>query len=262
MWALYDELIGGIPDDLTADQIICGVRNSLVKSGGNYGFTSTWDAAWRPRLLPKKAPGMPLKALAACVKSWDFAEASLGLAAINAYYNDIETLKSLGVSISPANHTEDRAFDPFIAYQNEIKGKNVVVIGRFPYLDKLFAPVCRLSVIVDAKMKLNERIQLEDAPYPEQSAEYLLPESDYVFISCYALAEKSLPRFLNLAQNARVILVGKAAPLSPVLHRYGVYDLAGFVVKDGEGAADCCLGLGGNLYAFGQKVSFKAPHPD
>ena len=258
MWELYDELIAGVPDGLSADKIINGVQNTLVKSNGNYGFVSTRDVAWQPKLLPKKYEGMPLRELAACIKSWNFAEASIGLAAINAYYNDPETLRGLGVQISSAIQTEDRASDPFISYQNDIKDKNVAVVGRAPYVDKLFAPVCRLFVIESADVKTNRKNQTRDEVYPEQAAEYILPDCDFVFIACAALPDKTLPRYLNLARKARIILVGQGTTLSPVLHRHGVYDLSGFVVKDGESAEKSALGLGGNTYSFGQKVSLKA----
>ena len=37
--------------------------------------------------------------------------------------------------------------DPFIMSQKEIRGKKVVTIGHFPYLEKLFEPICELAII-------------------------------------------------------------------------------------------------------------------
>jgi uncharacterized protein (DUF4213/DUF364 family) len=254
MWELYDDLIEGIPAEFTVDAVICGTQHTLVAAGGGYGLCSTVEFAWRSHMLPQKSLGMSLRDLAVCAKSWNFAEACVGIAGINAYYNRPCLLRELGVTVSGAPHAEDRLNDPFIAYQNIVKGKNVTVVGQFKYLNQLFAPVCNLSVI--------EKFNPTYGNYPEQAADYLLPESDYVFISSYTLAEKSLPRFLELSRNAYVTVVGHAVTLSPILHKYGVHDLAGFTVIDGAGAEKICGGLGGHIHSIGQKVSFKAqPNP-
>jgi uncharacterized protein (DUF4213/DUF364 family) len=250
MWELYDELINGIAPDAATDNLICGAVHTAVRSGGSVGISGTLEETWRPPLLPKKTAGMPLRELAGCIKSWDFAEASIGLAAINAWYNDAERLRALGLSISDASFIEDRAADPFISMQREIAGKNVAVIGHFPYIDQLFAPVCTLSVM--------EKFNPKDGDYPEQTADYLLPESDFVFISSYTFVEKSLPRYLALSKNARVTLVGPATPVTPILHRFGVHSVAGFVVKDGAAAERIAAGFGGNMHSVGQKVNLKA----
>jgi uncharacterized protein (DUF4213/DUF364 family) len=249
MWKLYDDLIEGIPAELSVDTLICGARHTLAAGGGGYGLCNTMEFDWRSPMIPQKFLGMGLRDLAVCVKSWNFAEACIGVAGLNAYYNQPSLLRKHGVAVSGASHAEDRVYDPFIAYQNAIKGKNVTVIGQFKYLDQLFAPVCNLSVI--------EKFNPQYGNYPEQAADYLLPESDYVFISSYTLAEKTLPRFLKLSQNAYVVMVGPAVTLSPILHQYGVHDLAGFTVKDGAGAEKICNGLGGSIHSIGQKVSFK-----
>ncbi|MDR0838867.1 MAG: DUF364 domain-containing protein [Oscillospiraceae bacterium] len=247
MWEIYDALIDGIGADATADFIVCGAAYCMVRSGGSLGISGTLDQTWRPDLVPKKAAGMPLRELAVSVKSWDFAEASLGLAAINAWYNDKERLRALGLAVSDRAYTEDRSADPFITLQKEIKGKRVTVIGHFPYIDQLFAPVCDMSVI--------EKFIPREGDYPEQAADYLLPESDYVFISSYTVVEKSLPRFLALSKNAVVTLVGPASPVTPILHSFGVRNIAGLAIRDTEAAESMVLTNSGNIHKAGQKVN-------
>jgi len=193
---------------------------------------------------------MPLRDLAACVKSWDFAEASLGHAALNAYYNAVPTLAARGVEISGATHVEDRSADPFISGQNDLRGKTVTMIGRFPYVDKLLAPICDLRVIA--------KYHPLDGDYPEEAAEYLLPGSDFVFLPSYAIVEKTLPRFLKLAGGAVVTIVGPATTLAPSLFAHGAHDLSGFVVKDSDTAELVCKTGTGSFRACGQKVSLKA----
>jgi len=78
-------------------------------------------------LYTKNMEGLPLREVAECVKSWNFYEAAIGLAAINAYYNNPVIAKKSGVAIGDSMHVEDRIHDPFIMSQNEIRGKKVAV---------------------------------------------------------------------------------------------------------------------------------------
>jgi uncharacterized protein (DUF4213/DUF364 family) len=250
MWELYDALIGGIPPEVKAEFFACGATHSIVRAdSGGIGISSTLDETRRSAVLAKKDQGMPLRELAECVKSWEFVEAGLGLAAINAWYNSAQRLRALGVNISDRQFVEDRTSDPFIVLQKEIRGKKVSVIGHFPYIDQLFAPVCNISVI--------EKFKPEDGDYPEQAADYLLPESDYVLIASYTLVEKTLPRYLELSKNAKVTIVGPATPVAPVLREFGVRDLAGFYVRDSEEARHTILTHTGNVHKLGQKINFR-----
>jgi len=245
----YDELINGIPESATVDDMVCGVAGTYVRCGTGVGLTSTSDETWRGPLMSKKTLGMPLRDLAQCVKSWSFEEAGLGLAAINAWYNDIARLRDLGIDIPDTEHMEDRSADPFITLQREMKGKNVTVIGHFPYIDQLLAPICNLSVV--------EKFYPKEGDYPEQAADYLLSECDFAVISAYTIVEKSLPRFLALCRNAHVTIIGSSSPVTPILRSYGVDDIAGFAVKNGEAAKAICLGFGGNVHSTGQKINYR-----
>ena len=248
-WDLYDALIDGIPADAVADKIICGYSHCIVRCGDTTGLSGTLDDTWRPQMLPNKKAGMPLRELAQCIKSWELTEASIGLAAINAWYNDKEKVRALGLDIAERAHVEDRAADPFISMQRDIKGKTVTVVGHFPYIDQLFAPICDMRII--------EKFHPKENDYPEQAAEYLLPESDFVFISSYTLVEKSLPRYLELSKNAVITLVGPATPIAPVLHSFGAENIAGFVIRDHELAETMVLTSSGNTHKTGQKVNLK-----
>jgi uncharacterized protein (DUF4213/DUF364 family) len=196
---------------------------------------------------------MPLKKLAEGIKSWNYVEAGIGNAAINAYYNAVEVARKNGVNVSSSRFTEDRVYDPFITYQKIIRDKKVGVIEHFPYVEQLFRPVCDLSVI--------SRWPEED-DYPYSAAEYILPECDYVFITCGSLIDKSLPRFLKLSKHAYVTLVGPSTPIAPVLAQFGVDDLSAFVIKDGERARRICIGQANySIYSSGQKVSLRFNPP-
>jgi len=251
MWSIYDALIAGIPEEWKAEEIVRGSEYSYVKSEGSIGIGELLAYDWRIPLFSKNMEGAPLRTVAECIKSWNFPEASLGLAAINAYYNNLGMAKKSGVTIGDSMHVEDRVYDPFIMSQNEIRGKKVTIIGHFPHLETLFEPVCEMRIIVGQD-------PVED-DYPPTAAEYLLPESDYVFIRSACLVDKTLPRLLELSKNARkVTIVGPATTLAPVLFDYGVHDLSGFVVKDVERAMRMIRGAeNGKIFSAGQKVAFK-----
>ena len=107
----------------------------------------------------------------------------------------------------------------FEAMREEVEGKRVAVIGHFPQLEPLAAR-CRLTIL--------ER-QPQPGDLPDFAAEYVLPEQDYVFITGTTLINKTLPRLLELAASARVVLVGPSVPLTPLWFELGVAVIAGSV---------------------------------
>jgi uncharacterized protein (DUF4213/DUF364 family) len=85
MWEIYDALIDGIPEDLIVDELISGYEASYVRSGNGAGIAYLRDYQTRMPMFTKNLIGAPLREVAGAVKSWNFVEASAGLAAINAY---------------------------------------------------------------------------------------------------------------------------------------------------------------------------------
>ncbi len=100
MWELYDALIEQIPDDIIATNVIVGKEAAFVESSiGGVGFSLFREYVQRAPSLTRNKLGMPLKELAECVKSWNFPEASVGNAAINAWYNHPDTARRAGVDV-------------------------------------------------------------------------------------------------------------------------------------------------------------------
>lgn len=251
MWEIYDELIGGIPESWKAEEIVRGSGFAYVKSEGGLGIAGLVDYDYRMTVSTKNMEGASLREVAELIKSWNFYEATVGLAAINAYYNNPDVARKSGVPVKDSMHVEDRIYDPFIMNQNEIKGKSVTVLGHFPYIENLFEPVCDVKVI-------RGEIPVE-GDYPVAAAEYLIPESEFVFIRSACFIEKTLPRLLELSKNAqKVTLVGPSTTLAPLLFEHGVDDLSGYVIKDIEKAARIIKGAeNGKIYSTGQKVSLR-----
>ena len=88
-WSLYDELIAGIPEGIEVLDYCLGVNWSCVSAtcGGGVSYTVSGGAR---RGRAEDLRGRDLREVAALAKSWNFAEATLGIAAMNAYYSQPE----------------------------------------------------------------------------------------------------------------------------------------------------------------------------
>jgi uncharacterized protein (DUF4213/DUF364 family) len=139
-------------------------------------------------------------------------EASIGVATIN--------------SLLEPHGTPGNAFE-FVA--NRVIGKRVAVIGRFPVIE-------RLSGYSD--LKVIDR-HPQEGELPDSASEYILPQSDVVLITGSTVANKTLPRLLELAGSAYTVLVGPSTPMSPALFEHGVDALAGVRILNEEAIIKC-----------------------
>lgn len=252
MWELYDAIIAAIPEGKRAEDILIGTSFAAVRCGDAVGLGSYHQANYytRPATHPGSLAGMTLRELAPLIKSWNALEAAIGHAAINAYYNAPEVAAANGLEIDPGRR-EDRMHDPFIMSQKEVRGKRVVTVGHFPYLEQLFQPICELSIIEWEPDVMGD--------YPMQAAEYLLPQCDFAYLNASGLPDKTLPRMLSLAAGAqKITLVGPTATLWPGFAGYGVQDISGFLITDPERAMRIVRGTEQlRIFSCGKKVSMK-----
>lgn len=205
-WRIYDDLIALVPAGEVVRNIWMGSYWIMVESsGGGYGLAQ--NVSGQVADSAGEHIGRPVKEVASLMKSWNFQEAAVGLAALN----------TRGQS---AQARDGDAFEHFMA---QIKGRKVAVIGHFPYLEKLRSQCASLVVL--------ER-QPREGDLPDSAAEYILPEREVVFITSTTLINKTLPRLLELCSGAKVGLVGPSTPLLPELFRHGVAALSGLVVTD------------------------------
>ncbi|OAM91360.1 DUF364 domain-containing protein [Termitidicoccus mucosus] len=219
-WSIYDVLVSGLPEDARVDAFAAGINWFGVRADGGLGL------AMSPRETPVRigpagrVAGSPLREIAALARSWDFGEAALGIAALNAHHNQPararERAERAGCVFSETGASVFTQMLPRIA------GRRVAVIGHFHGLEEV-ARACKLSI-------LERRPQSGDLPDP--ACEAVLPESDYVFITGTTLINKTLPRLLELARDAFVCLAGPTTPLAPGLFAFGVDLLAGLVVEN------------------------------
>ncbi|MBN1664316.1 MAG: DUF364 domain-containing protein [Deltaproteobacteria bacterium] len=148
--------------------------------------------------------------LAQLCLSPDIGKASLGLAAINSL-----------VRPDSSRCTEVNAGDILM---EKSRGKNVSIIGHFPFVDDLKGVAKNLWVI--------EKWQ-KPGDYPEEDAETYLPQSDIIAISSTTLINHTLEDLLPLCpEKSYKMLLGPTTPMTDILFSYGIDIISGSQVTD------------------------------
>jgi uncharacterized protein (DUF4213/DUF364 family) len=146
--------------------------------------------------------------------SENITEASLGIAAINSLIRiDLE---------------KEADLDGLQLVRNLGKGKNISIIGHFPFLDRVRDVAKNLWII-------------EKHPKPgdvsEEAGKEYLPKSDIVVISGTTLINHTLEGILSLCNPKSVrMMLGPSTPVTPILFDYGIDIVSGSRVTDKQTA--------------------------
>ena len=240
-WKFYNHLIGHIPDDILVTDYCLGTHWSYVEAECGMGAAFTCKGGAK-RTYTCDLRGMPLKTVAELSKSWCFEEASLGVAALNAWYSRHELLDPLGASYDEAIDLPDgtvRKLDAFELYRPKMAGAKVTVIGHFPHVDRI-AEYAELTVL--------ERNCTQELDTPDPACEYVLPSTDFAFITGVTIINKTAPRLLDLTKNATTVMVGPSVVPSSFLFDWGVETLAGSVVEDPDKVRFAVMTGAGKLF--------------
>ncbi len=232
-WKFYNHLIGHVPEDVMVTDYCLGTHWSYVEATCGMGVAFTTKGGAKRR-HSQDLRGMPLRSVAQLAKSWCFEEASLGVAALNAWYARPELLDPLGATYDEPVELPDgtvRKMDAFELCRPRIEARggtaNVVVVGHFPHVDRI-QEYARLTVL--------ERNCSQPLDTPDPACEYVLPQADFAFVTGVTIINKTAPRLLDLAKNATTVFVGPSVVMSPFLLDWGVEMLAGSVVADPDKA--------------------------
>jgi uncharacterized protein (DUF4213/DUF364 family) len=224
MSLIVEGLLKGLTKDAPVRSILVGVHWTAVCSQ-NCGLAATLNSALPHAEAKVRDVGfLHLKSareLAEYARSENLLEASLGVAAINSL---LEVDEGQAVQIN--------AVDVLAEYG---QGKNVAVVGHFPFIPKLRLAVGRLWVI---------ELHPVEGEYPAEAAADLIPQADVVAITSSALINHTLDGLLALCRpTAQVMALGPSTPLSPVLFDHGFTILSGARVLD-EAAVMRTVGQG------------------
>jgi uncharacterized protein len=149
--------------------------------------------------------------LAEYARSDSLLEASIGMATINSL-----------IEVDESKCVEKNAFEILL---EKGEGKNVAVVGHFPWIPKLKEKAKTLWV-------LEQRPREGDLPAEE--AARILPECDVVGITGTSFINHTLEGLLNLCKKAYIVMIGPTTPLSPVLFDHGIDVICGTKVIDSE----------------------------
>ncbi len=198
-FAMYDALCTSVTGEEKIEKTITGERWAYAETASSAGiamFTAGSTIA------------------AQSVKSWNLEEASLGLAAVNAFYNTPARIEAFGAEVS---------MDVFYTDGIDLRGKTVALIGHMHGPKGLREQAKAVYILERAP---------QEGDYPDSACDWILPQCDLVIITGSALINKTLPHLLELSQNALTILTGPSVPLCPELFDFGLDRIAGMAVAD------------------------------
>jgi uncharacterized protein (DUF4213/DUF364 family) len=254
-WSIYERLEEAAAENAHVREVVIGLTWTLCESDRGVGLAMSPSHGTRTLPWPGTLAGRSVRELSPWIRSWNLHEATVGMAAINAVINPGSPLAAAATPIPVRGSANLAVFQHFAP---QLTGRRVVVVGRYPGLDTL-ALDCQLTVL--------ERQPGAD-DLPDQAAEYVLGEADWVFLTATSLINKTFPRLVACAQGATVVLMGPTVPWLGSLVDWGVDYLAGVRVVDGARLRQT-VGEGGGTRIFetgvryavvplGQKVD---PHP-
>jgi len=147
--------------------------------------------------------------LAEYARSESLLEASIGMATINSL-----------IDIDESKCVEKNAFEIIL---EKGQGKNVAVVGHFPWIPKLKGRTKNLWVLEQ---------RLREGDFPAKEADRILPQCDVVGITGTSFINHTLEGLLSLSKGAYVLLIGPTSPLSPLLFDYGIDAICGSKIID------------------------------
>lgn len=242
-WDLYDLLVDRARSTQPLRRVLLGLNWSVaeVRESG-----LCFSPVNPPRTLafPGTLAGRPVAEVAPWVRSFDPCEAAVGCAAINAVVNDPDNrcmARSQAIVAQAPAHLR-----VFAHFAPRLDGAEVVVIGRYPGLDMLWAGFRYICI---------ER-RATPGTLPDTAAETVLPKADWVFVTASAIANKTMPRLLDLSRKATVVLLGPSVPWMSEWSDFGVNYLAGVVVRDPERLMQI-VAEGGGTRIFDDAVEYR-----
>ena len=214
---ILDHLISTLDyDDAPVQDIRQGVfHTAVVTRHGGLAATLPRDALRQPPPLVKESGSLldrtPAE-LVAMAHSDSILEAAIGMATLNSLLN--------------IDESACREWNAAELILEKGKGRNVAVVGHFPFLPKVREAAQNLWVI-----EKNPR----EGDLGEDQAGQFIPQADVVAITGTSLTNHTLEGLLAFCRpTAFVVLLGDTAPLSPVLFEYGVDAVSGTQVIEPE----------------------------
>jgi len=231
---------------VAVEEILIGLTWTLCRTEQATGLAMSPHTQTRTLPWAGSLRGRKINELAQWIHSWQMHEAVVGLAAINSVVNHDNALLAQAISLPKTAYPNLAVFEYFLP---QLLGKKVAVIGRYPYLERLTTQV---------EWTILER-QPQDTDLPDTACEFILPESDWVFVTASSLSNKTFPRLAELSRGAQLVLMGPSVPWLAELADFGVNFLAGVAV-DEPALLRQTVAEGGGVRIFQQGVTYRVAH--
>ena len=242
-WRFYNQLIEGIPEGIRVTDYCLGLSWGYVDAECGMGISYVFTGGGTPRFRDDPRD-YELKELAQLSKSWNFSEASLGVAAINAWYSQKDKVLAMGGQFDEERGGDEDRGNAFHALEERYTGKKVTIVGHFPSVGKT-SKICDLTVL--------ERNCTSPIDTPDPACEYVIPSQDFVLMTGTTIINKTAPRLLTLAKDAITAMVGPSTISSDFLYEWGLDIMAGSVVVDPENAKFAIKGGSKDVFRAGIK---------
>lgn len=218
---VYALLLDNLDTAATIEDVVLGLTWTYVRSEG-VGLAMGPEQA--NRMLPWSGTlrGRALNEVAPWIHSWNPIEAAVAMATINSSINHHNPLQAQATPIMPQD--EPANLSVFEHFLPQLQGKKVAVVGRYPGLER-YQTCCDMTVL--------ER-HPQSGDVPDQACEYVLPESEWVFMTASTLTNKTFPRLAELAKDSQLVLMGPTVPWLSELAEFGVDYLAGVTIRNEE----------------------------
>jgi uncharacterized protein (DUF4213/DUF364 family) len=221
---ILDSLLQTLNTEATVRDIRLGLFHTGVLTRG-CGLASTLprDALrQRPLFTPLvKDPGFLLersaRELVQLAYSENLPEAAIGMATVNSLL-DVDEQRCCELNAGE-----------LIAERGA--GKNVAIVGHFPFVPKL-REIARTLWVIEKNPQEGDRAEGETTA--------LIPQADVVGVTGATFTNHTIEQILPLCRpDAYVVVLGDSTPLSPVLFDFGVDAVSGTLVVDPELALRC-----------------------
>jgi len=212
---LYDAIIDNVERNICTEKLHLGSRWAMAECCGNLGIALFTAGNTVAPMFPARGDRISLHDFASAIKSWNLEEASMALAACNAYFNTQERMDSLGSYESYENYCTSGL---------DMSGAKIALVGHLTVTEEMQKSADKIFIL--------ER-EPREGDYPDSACDYILPRCDIVIMTGSTIINKTLPHLLELSKNANTrILVGPSVPMCPTLLDYGIDRLSGMIVSN------------------------------
>lgn len=242
---IYELIAERASSNAVVEEVLIGLTWTHVRSEAGSGLAMSPGTLTRTLPWSGTLSGKQVLEYLPWLRSWNPFEVTVAMAVANSIINSYSTLLQQSKPIIsgsgvPANLSVFEYFAPLL------KGQKVVVVGRYPGLEK-YQQALDITVI--------ER-QPGESDLPDSACEYLLPEADWVFLTASSIVNKTFPRLAELSQQAVLVLMGPTVPWLAELTEFGVDFVAGVQVDDAAQLRRT-VAEGGGTRIFGNGVSYR-----